>query len=423
VNITHPRTLGATVLLLLTALILCGGCASTGPARPSSGPLDTAEHHCLLGNQFMDMNNPEEARKEFLIAEQLDPDHGPAKVGTGRALSRLGKTDEALKSVQSGLDLANSPAQETEARLGLMEVWNSSNDPLFLKRVKQQYESLQDLRPGDARAEFLMAEAYAKAGRHGEAEIHYANVMKSGGPLASRAETAWMKVQDRTRAVAASKVAKEIVDLKEITRAQACALLAETFRLPQIAAMSKTQNPPGPGLDPAEQADSQQASTISLPKDLEEHPLRNDAILTLALELRGLQPLQDGLFHPDSPMFRSDMALVLEDLYILLTGKQDPVSFIGNTSPFSDISPEHYAFNAVTFCISRDVMSADAEGRFEPAQPITGLEAINSLRKIQAMTARPPLDRTDAPGQDAQPSDIPSGLFLKLIKSGLLFLL
>ena len=71
---------------------------------------------------------------------------------------------------------------------------------------------------------------------------------------------------------------------------------------------------------------------------------------------------------------------------VLVRAKEEPKlksAFVGNASPFPDVSNGHYAFNAMILCTTRDLLAADLDGAFRPAAPVTGAEALLALRKLR----------------------------------------
>ena len=54
-------------------------------------------------------------------------------------------------------------------------------------------------------------------------------------------------------------------------------------------------------------------------------------------------------------------------------------------SRFSDVPSSHFAYNAMALCAERGIMQADMmTGRFMPAGPVTGADALLIIRGLQS---------------------------------------
>ncbi len=57
--------------------------------------------------------------------------------------------------------------------------------------------------------------------------------------------------------------------------------------------------------------------------------------------------------------------------------------FLGATSPFTDVSNDQYFFNAVMTATSKGFIEADkATGEFKPGDPVSGVDALLSIREF-----------------------------------------
>ena len=58
-------------------------------------------------------------------------------------------------------------------------------------------------------------------------------------------------------------------------------------------------------------------------------------------------------------------------------------AFVGNTSPFPDVPSDHYAFNSVLVCTTRNLLAADLDGAFRPDDLVSGAECLLTLRQLK----------------------------------------
>ena len=129
---------------------------------------------------------------------------------------------------------------------------------------------------------------------------------------------------------------------------------------------------------------SEQKKENKIPSDVSGHPYEMDIQAVMAMGIRGLEPLSDGLFHPEQPVSRAGFALAVED--ILVQVKDEPqlkTAFIGNESPFPDVAPDNYAFNAIVVCTTRNLLAADLDGAFRPDDEVTGAECLLAIRQLK----------------------------------------
>ena len=106
--------------------------------------------------------------------------------------------------------------------------------------------------------------------------------------------------------------------------------------------------------------------------------------------LRGLEVKYDPLtraylFKPQEPIKRKELALVLEDLLIKLTGNENlATAYFGTEkSPFPDVPTTVAWFNAVMNVTTRGLMEPDLSGEFRPDDYVDGAELILALMRLR----------------------------------------
>ena len=91
-------------------------------------------------------------------------------------------------------------------------------------------------------------------------------------------------------------------------------------------------------------------------------------------------------FYPDNPVNRAEYCLAIQRLLSIVTGDASlETRYFGeNPSRFQDVSSSHPAYNAMALCTERGIMQADMmTGRFEPGKPVSGADALLSIRSFQ----------------------------------------
>ncbi|MCX8075732.1 MAG: S-layer homology domain-containing protein, partial [Aquificaceae bacterium] len=127
-----------------------------------------------------------------------------------------------------------------------------------------------------------------------------------------------------------------------------------------------------------------------IPADILNHPFRQEITTLLKWKVRGLEPQYDQttkayLFKPDGAVTRGEMALILEDILIKLTGDESLArAYLGHErSPFPDVRPTAPIYNAVMNATTRGLMEPELSGEFNPGKPVDGAEAILAIRVLK----------------------------------------
>ena len=114
--------------------------------------------------------------------------------------------------------------------------------------------------------------------------------------------------------------------------------------------------------------------------------MKTDIESVIGIELKGLMPMSDSLFHPDDPITRFSYAMILEDIISTLSNDDNlRTKFIGYPSAFKDVDPDLPYFNAIMVCTTRGIMEPVnfMEGLFQPEGYVSGADALLIIRKFK----------------------------------------
>lgn len=181
------------------------------------------------------------------------------------------------------------------------------------------------------------------------------------------------------------RVSKLIAGQDQVTRARFAALLAEECDLAGLAARYAANPEDKRFVTPMEYLAVIGAATMTTSRDDGAgYSLAADLERAIELRLRGLgERGADGRMHPNMPLTRAELALVLEDLLALSSGEAAHSHlFLGGVSPFRDLRPDHYAFNAALVVTTRGMLETGKGGAFEPDRAVQGDEALAAIRKL-----------------------------------------
>ena len=101
-----------------------------------------------------------------------------------------------------------------------------------------------------------------------------------------------------------------------------------------------------------------------------------------ALGIKGLEIIGNR-FDPNAVITRADFAIMCEDILAKVTNDTKfATSNIESPSPFKDVDESYYAKNAIMTCTTRGIMKADLKGNFKGGDPVSGAEALLTIRHL-----------------------------------------
>jgi hypothetical protein len=126
------------------------------------------------------------------------------------------------------------------------------------------------------------------------------------------------------------------------------------------------------------------------PADMLNHPFKEEVITIMKWKVRGLEPKYDettkaNLFKPTDVVKRGEMAFILEDVLIRLTGDEKlATAYFGHEkSPFPDVKTTSPFYNAVMNMTTKGIMEGELSGEFRINAPVDGAEALLAMRMLK----------------------------------------
>ncbi len=351
----------------MLSILVAFGCASTTKGVKQMSQMDLPEHHYFMGMNFLDKGEIDKALREFTRAKDLDPEYAPARVGIGLVLAQKGKFDEAFASMKKAKKLSSSKAERVIYHTGMIRLYTTWQGKDWLGKAEDQFNDAIDLDKNNPAPYYYMALAYKTAQEYERASMEFRRVIDLNKGYVEQADNGWKDIQRILRAMPGTKVGRDIAKLDKITRADVAALFIEELKLEKLFKNHnvKTQR------------------TQSFPTDYKNHPLSADIDAVIGLGIRGLEPVGNR-FEPDKEITRADFAVMIEDILIKVLREDNlPTRYIGSPSPFKDVDSSFYAFNAIMTCTTRGIMEADLNGYFRPEGPVSGADALLSLRRLK----------------------------------------
>lgn len=391
------------LLTIIGGLVACAG----KPVR-CTAPEDNPQHHYLMGMEALEVGKMPEAKSQFERSVWCNDEYGPGFAGLAivGAASAKGQTDSGFRAaeierVKEQLDKSRKFAGGDEdlfdyqlARLRSAPLIKEKN---WLAGAEDAENEAQGLKVNEAKllyyqekeaAPYFMGMAYLEALEFSKAGDQFKMVLNArrDGKWHEKADQGIQRVDRIVRAMAGmtvGDVGKRIAVKDRVDRGDLAALLIDELKIDKLLA--------GP-IPVASQLAKQQPEFT--PADILSNPFKSEILIIMKWKVRGLEPKYDEttkayLFFPDEPVTRGELALILEDVLIKLTGDEKlACAYLGeNKSPFPDVRPTSPYFNAVLNVTTRGIMAGDLSGEFRVNTPTDGAEALLAVRSLKLRAA------------------------------------
>ena len=392
------------IMLAALASMVMTLAACSGPQVRCTSPEDNPQHHYLRGMEALEARKVTVAQDKFDRAlfcnEKFSLGYsGSSIVSAERA---RGESDGGYQSVQAERSHENSgkaqkyaeePADYFDYYLAQIRTetllkekgWLADAEDAFREAAKLKVDEQQLVYyQGKEAANYFMGLAYLEALEFQKARDKFAEVlnMKREGKWNERADRAWKQTDKIVRAMAGitvGDVGKKIAIKDSITRADLAALLIDEMKLEKLFA----------GRIPVASKVAAMKAEFT-PADVLNSHFREEILTIMKWKVRGLEPKYDEttkayLFKPAEGVSRGEMAFILEDVLMKLTGDEKlATAYFGQTrSPFPDVRPTSPFYNAVLNMTTRGIMEGEVSGEFRINDVVDGAEALLALRVLK----------------------------------------
>ena len=379
--------------------------AAAGCAKKHVTPMseeDNPAHHYLMGMDLVEKGDWSEAAVRFNRATALQPDYAPAMAGLALVSALRAETEKdsehqavelkrALDQLDEAQDKAEGDSQEFAVLVTGIRVYMNARPKNWIEKAEKQYKKalkLDEIKTeelpyyrGMEAAHYFMGAAYFSALQFQDAENALGKVLAAApGRWHDKANALYKRLQKIIRASAnftLTGVAKKIAVKNQVSRADVAALLVDELHLDKLLA----------GRIPV--PEKKEANPF-VPADIQNNLFKPEILIALKWGLRGLEPIYDQtsrayLFYPDKPVTRKELAFVLEDVLMKITGEKDLATryFGQKNSPYPDVPPTASCFNAVMNVVSRGLMEPDLSGAFRPDAYVDGAELILAVMRLR----------------------------------------
>ena len=391
------------LFLMLLVVLLASGCAKQ--VARCTAPEDNPAHHYLRGMEALEAGKIDLAQEKFDRALYCEENFSAAYAGKAivAALKAKGMGDAGYRAIEvaraeeyleKAKKLVESDNDRFEYQLAVLRVAPAVKGKDWLDRAEVAYRAVQSIEKIDDRrldyyqgkeaASYFMGLAYLEGYQFRKAEDKFRETLDSRkmGKWNEPADKAWKKTSKIVRAmggITVGDVGKKIAVKDTVSRGDLAALLVDEMKIDKLFA----------GRIPVK---SQLAAMKAefVPADLLSHHFREEVDVIMKWKVRGLEPKFDQttkayLFKPEDKVQRGEMAFILEDVLIKLTGDEKiATAYFGQErSPFPDVKTTSPYYNAVMNMTSRGIMEGELSGEFRFNEPVDGAEAILAIRMLQ----------------------------------------
>jgi Tfp pilus assembly protein PilF len=361
------------MLFVCAVILTVSGCSRA--VKPAS-PDDTPKAHYLAGMKLLDDKDPLKPEAEFARAVILDKRSPCGYAGMAALYLKRENLSRALKFANRAL--ARDPSFADAAFLkGRIYLAGKRGDRF--EKAEALFRRLLELEPGSERALFFLGETFLGSYRFEEAKNFFAQAAGKKGEnavlAAARGELATRIIEAKP----ATEDGKRISLVEKASRADLCHLLIGELKLKDLVKRYRLLR--------YEAIYHGDKGVREIPPDIEEREDLRILLDVMALRLPHLNVYPNGDFYPERWITRAECAMIIQEIMELLS--DDPTlatRYADSGSPFPDVRPDYYAFNAIMLGVEREIVSSDpSTGRFDPDGAVRGVDALFMIRALESL--------------------------------------
>jgi Tfp pilus assembly protein PilF len=361
---------------ILACIVLIGaGCSQA--VKPTS-PEDTPKIHYQNGLKLLDDKDPLKPENEFRRAIELDSRSPYGYTGLAAMYLNRKYPNRALKNANRALsrDPSFADAAFLQGKCYLQGKWKDR----FVK-AEASFRRLLVIEPESERALYFLGETFLASYRFEEASGYYSQAAEKKGTYANDA-AARIDLVDRTmEAKPATDDSRRICIERDASRDDVCHLLIGELNLKDLVKRLRLMR--------YEAIYHGNEGIKKLPQDIEERDDRKIILDIMALRFPHLDVFPNGDFYPDRKVTRAECAMIMQEIVEFLS--DDPTlatRYASSDSPFSDVRPDYYAFNAIMLCGERGIIKTDPSmGKFDPDGSVRGVDVLLMIRALGSLYA------------------------------------
>lgn len=388
-------------LIFTTGAALLSGCSTVQPRCTSVE--DNPSHHYQIGMKALEEGNIVAAQEKFERALYCDDafsiaHSGLAIVSAEKTKSQSDGGFKAVEAERASAELkkakksADRPDQYFDYYAAVIRTdtlmkqknWLSDAEDAFKEGSRLSVDERNlTYYLGTEALTYFMGVAWLEGKEFQKARDSFSSVLnaKREGKWHEKADKGWKRVDKIVRAmggITLGDVGKTIASRETVSRADLAALIIDELKIDKVIA----------GRIPLVSQSANKAEFT--PADMISHPFKEEVLTLMKWKVRGMEPKYEEtsrayLFKPNDPVTRGEMAFILEDVLIKLTGNEKiATAFFGqDNSPFPDVKATSALYNAVMNMTTRSIMESELSGEFRVNSPVDGAEALLAIRVLR----------------------------------------
>ena len=392
--------------LIQISLMLAGGalvlssCSTVKPKCSDVG--DNPAHHYQIGMQALEDGKTLVAQEKFERALYCDEEFSIAHSGMAivyaekvKAPADAGFKGVEMERVAEELKKAKKHAERPDQyfdydaavirsnTLIKTNEWLENSNYAYNDGIKLSVDERNlTYYLGTEALHYFMGMAWLEGGEYQKSRDSFSAVLnaKREGKWHEKANKGWKRADKIVRAmggITVGNVGRLIASKLSVSRADLAALIIDELKIEKLMA----------GRIPLASNSAKKAEFT--PADMTSHPFKEEVLTLMKWNVRGMEPKYDDttrayLFKPGDSVTRGEMAFVLEDVLVKLTGNDKiATAYFGNdNSPFPDVKVTSTFYNAVMNMTSRSIMESELSGEFRINAPVDGAEALLAIRVL-----------------------------------------
>lgn len=388
-------------LLCATGVALLSGCSTVAPK--CTAVEDNPSHHYQIGMKALEDGNVAVAQEKFERALYCDDTFSIAHSGLAIVAAERVKAqnDAGFKGVEvervaeelkKAKKYADRPDQYFDYYTAIVRTDTLVKQKKWLADAEDAYNDGIKLKVdernltyylGTEALPYFMGVAWLEGKEFQKARDSFSTVLnaKREGKWHEKADKGWKRVDKIVRAmggITLGDVGKSIAIKETVTRADLAAFIIDELKIDKVMASR---------IPVASQTAKKAEFT---PADMTSHPFREEVLTLMKWNVRGMEPKYDEtsrayLFKPNDTVTRGEMAFILEDVLVKLTGNEKlATAYIGqDNSPFPDVKATSALYNAVMNMTTRSIMESELSGEFRVNAPVDGAETLLAIRVLK----------------------------------------
>lgn len=388
-------------ITLAAGALLLSGCATVKPK--CTAVEDNPAHHYQIGMKALEDGNITAAQEKFERALYCNEEFSIAHSGLAIVAAEKARVQNVagFKNVEAELvaeelkkakKYADRPDQYFDYYTAVIRTDTLMKHKNWLADAEDAYEDGSKLKVdernltyylGTEALPYFMGVAWLEGREFQKARDAFGTVLnaKRDGKWHEKADKGWKRVDKIVRAmggITLGDVGKSIAIKDSVSRADLAALIIDELKIDKVLA----------GRIPLAAQSGKQVEFS--PADMTSHPFKEEVLTLMKWNVRGMEPKYDEtsrayLFKPADPVTRGEMAFILEDVLVKLTGNEKlATAYFGqDNSPFPDVKATSAFYNAVMNMTSRSIMESELSGEFRVNAPVDGAEALLAIRILK----------------------------------------